>query len=71
MKTLKNMCRILMIVMIIQMGEAQLSENFYGFRCPLLELIVRQTVSDKFRQIFITAPAIIRLFFHDCFVEVM
>ncbi|KAK8964716.1 Peroxidase 55 [Platanthera guangdongensis] len=50
-------------------GEAQLSQNFYGFRCPAVELIVRQAVATKISQTFVTVPATLRLFFHDCFVE--
>ncbi|KAH9608440.1 hypothetical protein KSS87_008053 [Heliosperma pusillum] len=70
MGALKNICKFMIMVMIIEIGsEAQLSENFYGFSCPFVEPIVRQTVSTKFSQTSITAQATIRLFFHDCFVE--
>ncbi|XP_039047299.1 peroxidase 55-like [Hibiscus syriacus] len=50
-------------------GEGQLSENFYRSTCPNLEFIVRQQVFTMFSQTFVTIPATLRLFFHDCFVE--
>ncbi|EOY02826.1 Peroxidase superfamily protein [Theobroma cacao] len=59
----------LLVFMILQRGEAQLSENFYSNTCPNLESIVKQEVSTKFSQTFVTIPATLRLFFHDCFVE--
>ncbi|KAL0735915.1 hypothetical protein Bca4012_012125 [Brassica carinata] len=49
-------------------SDAQLSENFYASRCPNVELIVRQAVTTKYQQTPITAPATLRMFFHDCFV---
>lgn len=60
---------LLMVFMILQRGEGQLIEDFYGNRCPNLEAIVQQQVSTKFSQTFVTIPATLRLFFHDCFVE--
>ncbi|XP_078430368.1 peroxidase 50-like [Wolffia australiana] len=49
--------------------SAQLRQNFYASTCPDLENIVRGVVQTKFRQTFVTVPATLRLFFHDCFVE--
>ncbi|KAL0381827.1 UNVERIFIED_CONTAM: Peroxidase 55 [Sesamum angustifolium] len=51
------------------MGEGQLIENFYSSSCPNVESIVRQVVLTKINQTFVTVPATLRLFFHDCFVE--
>ena len=59
-----------MVLMVVGGGEAQLSQNFYARRCPNVEWIVRQAVRNKIRQTFVTVPATLRLFFHDCFVEV-
>lgn len=73
------MCRALLlmvvvVVMLVNMqgrgSEAQLVENFYSSSCPNVESIVKQAVSTKFSQTFTTIPATLRLFFHDCFVEV-
>ncbi|BAT75668.1 hypothetical protein LR48_Vigan01g195600 [Vigna angularis] len=49
--------------------SAQLSPNHYANVCPNLETIVRQVVTTKFQQTFVTVPATLRLFFHDCFVQ--
>ncbi|KAL4032269.1 hypothetical protein IC575_005339 [Cucumis melo] len=53
----------------VKRGKAQLVENFYGSKCPNLEQIVTQSVQTKIAQTFVTIPATLRLFFHDCFVE--
>ncbi|XP_073318146.1 peroxidase 16-like [Primulina huaijiensis] len=47
----------------------RLSTNFYRNICPNVESLVRAAVETKFRQTFVTAPATLRLFFHDCFVR--
>lgn len=60
---------ILFFCMVIE-SDAQLSENFYASTCPNVELIVRQAVTTKYQQTTITAPATLRMFFHDCFVGV-
>lgn len=65
---------VVVVVMLVNMqgrgSEAQLVENFYSSSCPNVESIVKQAVSTKFSQTFTTIPATLRLFFHDCFVEV-
>ncbi|KAJ8546440.1 hypothetical protein K7X08_019023 [Anisodus acutangulus] len=62
---------VLMVSIIVILGgaEGKLAEKFYGITCPNVELIVQQAVSTKFSQTFVTIPATLRLFFHDCFVE--
>ncbi|KAG2724198.1 hypothetical protein I3843_01G006700 [Carya illinoinensis] len=52
-----------------QTASAQLKQNFYANICPNVENIVRDAVQKKFKQTFVTVPATIRLFFHDCFVQ--
>ncbi|KAE8720146.1 Peroxidase 51 [Hibiscus syriacus] len=47
----------------------QLSETFYNTSCPRVESIVRQVVAQKIQLTFVTVPATLRLFFHDCFFE--
>ncbi|KAK8593093.1 hypothetical protein V6N12_045180 [Hibiscus sabdariffa] len=69
MELLKRGLMLLMVFIVLQRGEGQLSENFYRNTCPNLEFIVRQEVFTKFSQTFVTIPATLRLFFHDCFVE--
>lgn len=63
-------CLVVALSVIAQLGSAQLRQNYYANICPNVESIVRGAVTTKFRQTFVTAPATLRLFFHDCFVEV-
>ncbi|KAM1810788.1 hypothetical protein ACFX12_027498 [Malus domestica] len=49
--------------------SAQLKTNYYANICPNVESIVRDAVTKKFQQTFVTVPGTLRLFFHDCFVE--
>lgn len=63
-------CLVVALSVIAQLGSAQLRQNYYANICPNVESIVRGVVTTKFRHTFVTAPATLRLFFHDCFVEV-
>lgn len=69
MSSWRGLCSLFWI-MLIDQGQAQLKENFYSSTCPNVESIVNQAVSKKLRQTFTTIPATLRLFFHDCLVEV-
>ncbi|XP_038886268.1 peroxidase 51-like [Benincasa hispida] len=60
---------VVVVAATVERTEEQLVENFYGSSCPNLEQIVTQSVQTKFAQTFVTIPATLRLFFHDCFVE--
>lgn len=52
-------------------SASQLSSDFYSFSCPNVELLVRDTVSSA-SDFDATIPGkLLRLLFHDCFVEVM
>ncbi|XP_010444652.1 PREDICTED: peroxidase 73 [Camelina sativa] len=57
------------ISMFPDTATAQLKTNFYGNSCPNVEQIVRTVVQQKVKQTFVTIPATLRLFFHDCFVN--
>lgn len=48
----------------------QLSLDFYAHNCPQLDRIVASVTAQRFRDRPATGAAVIRLFFHDCFVEV-
>ncbi|XP_017974820.1 PREDICTED: peroxidase 55 [Theobroma cacao] len=60
---------LFIVFIILQSGEGRLSQSFYNTTCPILESIVRKVVEEKVNQTFVTVPATLRLFFHDCFVE--
>lgn len=61
----------MLLFSMVAESNAQLSENYYASTCPNVELIVKQAVTTKFQQTPTTAPATLRMFFHDCFVEVL
>ncbi|KAK9150315.1 hypothetical protein Syun_008624 [Stephania yunnanensis] len=43
--------------------------DFYSKSCPQFEQLVSSITSQQFKDSPVSAPATIRLFFHDCFVE--
>ena len=61
---------LLLLIVSTQTSSAQLTRGFYLNTCPNVEQLVRSAVEQKFQQTFVTAPATLRLFFHDCFVRV-
>ncbi|ESQ52003.1 hypothetical protein EUTSA_v10016874mg [Eutrema salsugineum] len=52
-----------------QRQQRELSSDYYSKKCPQLENLVGSVTSQRFKEVPISAPATIRLFFHDCFVE--
>ncbi|KAL5207777.1 hypothetical protein ABZP36_032212 [Zizania latifolia] len=49
---------------------AQLSPTFYDGSCPSLQSIVRSTVAAAVQSEPRMGASLLRLFFHDCFVNV-
>ncbi|XP_074270337.1 peroxidase 19 [Silene latifolia] len=47
----------------------QLSIDYYAKTCPQVEKLIGSITSQQFKDAPFIAPATIRLFFHDCFVE--
>ncbi|KAJ4830679.1 Peroxidase 19 [Turnera subulata] len=47
----------------------QLSVDYYARTCPQVDQLVGSVTSQQFKEAPVSAPATIRLFFHDCFVE--
>ena len=47
-----------------------LSLDFYARTCPAVEQIVANVTAARFRDHPAAGPAVLRLFHHDCFVEV-
>ncbi|KAK7329765.1 hypothetical protein VNO77_23944 [Canavalia gladiata] len=60
---------LLLLLATTTTSSAQLRGGFYNNICPNVEQLVRSAVTQKFQQTFVTAPATLRLFFHDCFVR--
>ncbi|KAJ8431859.1 hypothetical protein Cgig2_023503 [Carnegiea gigantea] len=60
---------LLMLFMLSIPVESQLSASFYALSCPAVEDIVRSTVESHFDNDPTIAPGLLRLHFHDCFVQ--
>lgn len=60
----------LMILVMTSAVQAQLKTGFYSTSCPNAEAIVRSTVVSHFSKDLTIAPGLLRLHFHDCFVQV-
>lgn len=52
-------------------ARESLKYDYYHQTCPQAERIIRSSVRDLFKKRPQIAPALLRLAFHDCFVEVI
>ncbi|KAK4255613.1 hypothetical protein QN277_008592 [Acacia crassicarpa] len=59
----------LSLLSLFTSSNAQLSPNFYARSCPNLQAIVRSTISQALAREARLGASILRLFFHDCFVN--
>ncbi|CAO2037838.1 unnamed protein product [Urochloa humidicola] len=59
------------LVLLLSAGgaDAQLSAGFYSASCPTVQGVVRQAMSQAVMNSTRSGAAILRLFFHDCFVN--
>eukprot|EP00250_Pteridium_aquilinum_P026660 c33385_g1_i1 orf=42-1040(+) len=64
---------MLVTFMLLQSGaphaSAQLSATFYSKTCPSLQTIVQNAMAQAVKKEARMAASILRLFFHDCFVQ--
>ena len=64
---------LLLVVSLMSLvhGTAALKVGFYnGIGCPNVESTVKAVVQSRFKSDKTITPALLRLFFHDCFVKV-
>ncbi|RCV22776.1 hypothetical protein SETIT_4G247400v2 [Setaria italica] len=59
---------VMFVAFVPPPAVAQLRTDYYASVCPNLENIVRNSVRQSMAQSQISAPAALRLFFHDCAV---
>ncbi|KAL8131873.1 hypothetical protein AgCh_007689 [Apium graveolens] len=59
----------LICVLIICSANAQLSANYYASSCPRLQRIVRNALTPSVRRDRRLGASLLRLHFHDCFVN--
>lgn len=68
-------CLVLLLLAVITSGKRfsvnALSMGYYGMRCPLAEIIVKNTVNDALQSDPTLAAGLLRMHFHDCFIEVI
>ncbi|KAL6603952.1 hypothetical protein ACP70R_044313 [Stipagrostis hirtigluma subsp. patula] len=57
------------VLAVLGGGAAQLSPNFYSKTCPNVATIVRQGMASAVGQEKRMGASILRMFFHDCFVN--
>ncbi|KAF8070837.1 hypothetical protein N665_1130s0014 [Sinapis alba] len=60
---------LLSLFLTVHPTSAQLRRNFYAGSCPNVEQIVRNALGQKIQQSQVTVSAVLRLYFHDCFVN--
>lgn len=59
------------VILFPVLGQGDLKTGFYSSSCPKSESIVRSTVEKYFNKDPTLAAALLRLHFHDCFVQVI
>ncbi|XP_062196125.1 peroxidase 47-like [Phragmites australis] len=73
MSAAKNLVRLLIIVQVAAvltgLGVAALSMDYYGMSCPFAEMIVFNVVGEALMKDPTLAASLLRLHFHDCFVQ--
>ncbi|XP_057742294.1 peroxidase 25-like isoform X2 [Arachis stenosperma] len=60
---------VMFMMMTLAVVQAQLRTGFYSSSCPSAEAIIRSTVESHFNKDPTIAPGLLRLHFHDCFVQ--
>ncbi|XVE92502.1 hypothetical protein REPUB_Repub01dG0103000 [Reevesia pubescens] len=54
---------------LLPSAQSQLSTDYYNKTCPQLDNVMQRIIADKQLSAPTTAAAILRVFFHDCFVS--
>ncbi|GAV62471.1 peroxidase domain-containing protein [Cephalotus follicularis] len=67
--TFKPIVTLALLVIFVGSTNAQLSTNFYANSCPNLESIVEPVVKAAIKQEARMGASLLRLHFHDCFVN--
>ncbi|KAJ4906643.1 Peroxidase superfamily protein [Raphanus sativus] len=68
---LGNYCYVMIIVLVLgkEVRSQSLKNGYYSASCPRAESIVRSTVESHFDSDPTISPGLLRLHFHDCFVQ--
>lgn len=66
----RNLLLFCVLFGFVCFSHAQLSPNFYGSSCPNLKKMVGDAMKDAVNREARLGASVLRLFFHDCFVNV-
>ncbi|XP_031252653.1 peroxidase 25 [Pistacia vera] len=73
MLQMEGMCLYFLVVILVMVLSVQsqggLRPGFYSSSCPKAGVVVRSTVTSHFNKDPTVAPGLLRLHFHDCFVQ--
>eukprot|EP00246_Nothoceros_aenigmaticus_P000395 TRINITY_DN10593_c0_g1_i1.p1 TRINITY_DN10593_c0_g1~~TRINITY_DN10593_c0_g1_i1.p1 ORF type:complete len:323 (+),score=39.46 TRINITY_DN10593_c0_g1_i1:306-1274(+) len=60
---------LLLATCLVTGGVSALSVDYYAKSCPNLEAIIKPIVVQKYKEEFVSGPGVLRILFHDCFVN--
>ncbi|KAF5195774.1 Peroxidase [Thalictrum thalictroides] len=69
MATISLLSLVVLLMSVLVEGQGGLKTRFYSSTCPKAEAIVRSTVESHFNKDPTIAAGLLRLHFHDCFVQ--
>ncbi|EOA24309.1 hypothetical protein CARUB_v10017550mg [Capsella rubella] len=67
--TWTTLITLVCLMLHVSLSDAQLTPTFYDTSCPRVTTIVRDTIVEELRSDPRIAASILRLHFHDCFVN--
>ena len=53
----------------VRFGAEALAMDYYMMRCPFAEMVVKNTVNQALRNDPTLAAGLLRMHFHDCFIQ--
>lgn len=65
-----NLLVTVVMIVSVRVHDPQLAYDYYKFSCPLAETMVKKETVKIFLTDVSAPPAFLRLFFHDCKLQV-
>ncbi|CAI9285208.1 unnamed protein product [Lactuca saligna] len=67
---LKKMTMLMVVIIVVMFRHCNgLNMNYYIMTCPMVEFIIKNSVNSALRADPTLAAGLIRMHFHDCFIE--
>ncbi|ONK73205.1 uncharacterized protein A4U43_C04F28380 [Asparagus officinalis] len=66
---LELLLAVQVLIVSVNPGANALSMDYYMMRCPFAEMIIKNTVNQALSNDPTLAAGLLRMHFHDCFVE--